>query len=421
MGAEPGECTAARAQLPRHGWQTGLCRKARLGGPVARAAGARHSCHHRHALHRRHTDAGPRPETRCHLPSVPVGWSGLIYAAIVAGWAAVLVPRWVRRNEEAERARAADAMAGIRVLERRNLDALGDGTARRQALHAPQPPTPDLPLRPRPADPDHVAGTRRVPAPPPRRVARSAAARRRLVLTVLAAALLTTTTAVIAGVIPTLALAVPAALLVGFVVLARRAVRREARALARVRTRQARYATGGRVSRLQRAIPRATASGVDDRSDRLSDAAPRVATAAAQPAGVREGEVGLPTAAAPGPGPTDAAEPLADDFDDTDSWAPVPVPLPTYVTAPKAPRVIRRIDLSSSQAWTSGVVDESEAPTGRQFSTEASTGDAPPAAGFPELPPVLASTPADLDATDERDTTTDDTDEGYDQRRAVGD
>jgi hypothetical protein len=350
-----------------------------------------------------------------------VGWSGLIYAAIVAGWAAVLVPRWVRRNEEAENARAADALAGIRVLERRNPDAVGTGTARRQALHAPHPPAPDLPPRLRPADPDHVAGARRVPAPAPRRVARAAARRRRRVFTVLTAVLLATAATVVAGVIPTLALAVPAALLVGFVVLARRAVRREAHALARVRTRRARYATGGQASRPQKVIPRATASRDDDRSNRQSDTTPRVATAAAKPTGVREGEADLPTAAASDAGTTDADEPIADDLDDTDSWAPVPVPLPTYVTAPKAPRVIRRIDLSSSQAWTSGGVGQGEAPTGRQIRADgASAGDAP-AVGFPELPPVLTGTSADLDATDEPGTAADDTDEGYDQRRAVGD
>jgi hypothetical protein len=354
---------------------------------------------------------------------VPVGWSGLIYAAIVAGWAAVLVPRWVRRNEEAERARAADVLAGIRVLERRNLGAPDTGTARRQALHAPHPPIPELPLRPRPADPAHVAGggARRVPPPPPRRVARSAAARRRLVLTVLVAVLLTNAAAVVAGVIPTLALAVPAALLVGFVVLARRAVRREARALAQFRTRQARYATGARVPRPRRLIPRATAVGTDDRSDRESDAAPDVLAAAAQPAGVREGEVGLPTAAAPVAGATATDVPIADDLDDTDSWAPVPVPLPTYVTAPKAPRVIRRIDLSSSQAWTSGGVGQGETPTDQQIRTDARSADDAPAAGFPDLPPVLTGNSADRDAADEPDTATDDTDEGYDHRRAVGD
>ena len=350
-----------------------------------------------------------------------MGWSGLIYAAIVAGWAAVLVPRWVRRNEEAERARAADAMAGIRVLDRRDPDALGNGTARRQALHAPHAPTPDFPPQPRAVSPGQVSGSRRVPAPLPRGVARAAATRRRRVFIVLAAVLVATAAAAVAGVIPALALAVPAAFLVGFVVLARRAVRREARALAQVRTRQARYATWARVPRDRKVTPRASSIDADDRSGRLSDAGPHHAAAVAPTTDVREGQIDLPGAEAVGVWAADLDAATADDLDDTHSWAPVPVPLPTYVTAPKAPTVIRRIDLSSSQAWAFGGVDQGEAPTERQIWTdEASTDDAP-AAGFPELPPVLAGTSADPDAADEPDTTTNESDEAYGQRRAVGD
>ncbi|KDN83934.1 hypothetical protein KCH_45830 [Kitasatospora cheerisanensis KCTC 2395] len=37
-----------------------------------------------------------------------------------------------------------------------------------------------------------------------------------------------------------------------------------------------------------------------------------------------------------------------------DSWEPVPVPLPTYVTAPVAPRVNRGLDLSAPNTWDSG-------------------------------------------------------------------
>ncbi|MEV4557065.1 gephyrin-like molybdotransferase receptor GlpR [Kitasatospora sp. NPDC049285] len=37
-----------------------------------------------------------------------------------------------------------------------------------------------------------------------------------------------------------------------------------------------------------------------------------------------------------------------------DSWEPVPVPLPTYVTAPVAPRVTRGLDLSAPGTWDSG-------------------------------------------------------------------
>lgn len=37
-----------------------------------------------------------------------------------------------------------------------------------------------------------------------------------------------------------------------------------------------------------------------------------------------------------------------------DSWEPVPVPLPTYVTAPVAPRTTRGLDLSGPNTWDSG-------------------------------------------------------------------
>jgi hypothetical protein len=36
------------------------------------------------------------------------------------------------------------------------------------------------------------------------------------------------------------------------------------------------------------------------------------------------------------------------------SWRPVPVPLPTYVTAPRVARTVSTIDLESTGAWTSG-------------------------------------------------------------------
>jgi hypothetical protein len=37
-----------------------------------------------------------------------------------------------------------------------------------------------------------------------------------------------------------------------------------------------------------------------------------------------------------------------------EAWAPNPLPLPTYVTAPKAVRPIKVIDLTTPGAWTSG-------------------------------------------------------------------
>src|SRR5204862_2694082 len=41
-------------------------------------------------------------------------------------------------------------------------------------------------------------------------------------------------------------------------------------------------------------------------------------------------------------------------------WDPVPVPLPTYVLAPRAPRSVRVIDLTRPGTWTSGHLHEDE-------------------------------------------------------------
>jgi hypothetical protein len=49
----------------------------------------------------------------------------------------------------------------------------------------------------------------------------------------------------------------------------------------------------------------------------------------------------------------DDAEPLYDAVAD-EAWQPVPVPLPTYVTAPKAPRSVRTIDLTKPGAYSAG-------------------------------------------------------------------
>jgi len=140
-----------------------------------------------------------------------VGYSGVIYAAIVAAWAAVLVPRWVRRNEEVEEAREIDGVRGVRVLAR-PADAPGAG------LHG------------------HGAGgtaTATFDATPssPRGQAEFgvAARRRRRVLLVLLVAVAVTSTAIVVGRLPAWWVGVPSASLVGFLLLARRAAVREGR------------------------------------------------------------------------------------------------------------------------------------------------------------------------------------------------
>jgi hypothetical protein len=62
---------------------------------------------------------------------------------------------------------------------------------------------------------------------------------------------------------------------------------------------------------------------------------------------------------------------------DPDAWAPVPVPLPTYVTAPKAVRRTRVIDLTTPGAWTSGRLREEE-PSAIDPAARAITDGVPP-------------------------------------------
>jgi hypothetical protein len=136
-----------------------------------------------------------------------MGSSGLIYAAIVAGWAAVLVPRWVRRNEEIDQAREADVARGVRVLQ--PSASLPRGT-RTQARHDPLPVVIDEPrvLADEPQDTHEN---------------RQAARRRRRILIVLVLALVAVTVTAVIGTLPLWSVAIPTLLLVGFLRLAHRA------------------------------------------------------------------------------------------------------------------------------------------------------------------------------------------------------
>ncbi|MCZ9346639.1 hypothetical protein NGM37_53945, partial [Streptomyces sp. TRM76130] len=58
-----------------------------------------------------------------------------------------------------------------------------------------------------------------------------------------------------------------------------------------------------------------------------------------------------------------------------ESWDPVPVPLPTYVTAPVAPRATAGVDLSAPDAWSSA---RSSAAAPDRRGREEAGGDAAP-------------------------------------------
>ncbi|HEX6338541.1 MAG TPA: hypothetical protein VFZ85_16405 [Jiangellaceae bacterium] len=265
-----------------------------------------------------------------------MSYSGLIYAAIVACWASVLVPRWIRRNEEVERAREEDAARGVRVLERRQAH------SRRAPTHSMLPAS-SVPSLPDPAvgrsnaTPDasgYGSYTDDVEPEEGHDPAADyeadlhefylasfavAARRRRRVLTLLVLALGVVALAMAAGRLPTVAIAVPAVLLSAFFVLARRAAVVQARRLDRLR----------RAAR-RRAQARAQAEAEEESAsaEAMSSSGKRIAV------------LDLPEPAEP---------------PDPNAWQPVPVPLPTYLTKAKAETpAVRRIDLSSPGAWTSG-------------------------------------------------------------------
>ena len=164
-----------------------------------------------HTSYWRHTVSGPPRAAPRPVASGAVGYSGVIYAAIVAAWAAVLVPRWVRRNEEVDEAREIDAVRGVRLLARpAEVSRAGrhghgaEGTATATVNAAPSSP--------------HGQEEFGV-----------AAQRRRRVLLVLVVAVTVTATAVVVMRLPAWWVVVPSTSLAGFLVLARRAAVKEAR------------------------------------------------------------------------------------------------------------------------------------------------------------------------------------------------
>lgn len=257
--------------------------------------------------------------------------SGLIYAVIVAAWAGVLVPKWLRRNEEVDQAGEADAARGVRVLERHDegyrvsrhpthphgtvfrgtipseRDAESSerapGFAKRRQMLEWSASRPGENPGPAPigVEPDHEY---------------ELAARRRLrVFVGLIAATAALGVPAAIGIVPIWAPAPMVVLLLTFLVAARRA------AVAQMYRRRHQI----------RLAARAVEYVYFDEADEAS--APRIAV-------------------------FDAPEP---EPEDPDAWSPVDVPLPTYMTKPAVRRLARTIDLSAAGSWTSGRLDPGSA------------------------------------------------------------
>ncbi|WP_031071172.1 hypothetical protein [Streptomyces sp. NRRL WC-3742] len=307
--------------------------------------------------------------------------SGLIYAVIVGAWAAYLVPMWLRRQDELNEARPTERfstairlLAGRSALERRAARALGDESRDEKNTDGPSvqeeaaPGDPDAREPEPPAEwpaPAHVPAAAPAPAPVvpggAERRARLLARRRRMVTVLFLVFALGAVFAAVFGLAFLWVPAVPAALLTLYIGHLRRLERqryevkldrdRAVQAAERLRKREQRRAASTEAVTEHRPAeePAAQAAPVEERVARRPHlrlaadperATPSGSTASAV-AEVTEHEEwvdGMRERGAAGP----------------DSWEPVPVPLPTYVTAPVAPRVSRGLDLSAPGTWNAG-------------------------------------------------------------------
>ena len=229
--------------------------------------------------------------------------SALIFVALAVAWAVYLIPKALKHHDEAQRRRSVDRFSStMRVLARRDG---GDDRSARLVL-SPGRATQTTTVTRKPQ-----AAPTRAQVRARREAARRAAKRRlRVVLLVLAGNAAVATLAALA-IIGWVWCAVPAAVLVAWLVACRLMVKKE-RATDRV-------ARSGREVEVSAELEVEVAL----------DEGPATEELEAVPAAAAEER-------APG------------------SWDPVPVTLPTYVDKATAGRTVRTIDLDSTGVWSSG-------------------------------------------------------------------
>lgn len=222
--------------------------------------------------------------------------SALIFAALAVAWAAYLIPQALRHHEDAVRSRSVDRFSKtMRVLARR------EPVNRRDSRLVVSPGrAPSAPI----VTTKHTSA--REPEPITREATNRAARRRRRVFLLLLVSGLATGAVAAYGLIHWGYVGIPAGLLVAWLIACRLMVRGE---------------------QSRRSAPADAAIGT------ASDAAPAI---------------------------DETPDPLEDTtqtpaITDPALWDPMPVTLPTYVSAPAAAqRTVRTIDLDATGVWTSG-------------------------------------------------------------------
>ena len=332
------------------------------------------------------------------LYGVSVSSSGLIYAVIVGAWAAYLVPMWLRRQDELNEARPTERfstairlLSGRAAMERRYAKELRE----RDAEEAPGDVDPDavtdviesVDVRAFSAPPAHTEARLRDPAherpgrPAPARSRRPSGAeseherrrrsqvlaRRRRTTTILFVAFtLGAVVAAVGGLRFLWAPAVPAVLLSTYIVHLRAQERR--RFVFTMDRRRAEVAAQRlRENRPRRHQPASSAPAESDEEPEAPAPAPTVSPQAAGRRALVE--------------QTDHAEWVDQQRErgpaQGDSWEPVPVPLPTYVTAPVAPRATGGVEVGDPETWSAARSSPAE-PT-RTGSHDTATPEAGPA------------------------------------------
>lgn len=250
--------------------------------------------------------------------------SAFIFVALAVAWAAYLVPKALRHHEDVARTRSVDRFSHrMRVLARREPV---DRKNARLVVNGRRPSTATVEVETPVEAPAAVAAPAEVPAEPTplapaqvrarRAAAKRATKRRRNVLALILLANLAVVGVAAASLISWFYVAIPATLLVAWLVTCRIMVKGERRALEPTRRLPVEPLEEEVESPEDRVLVEQDADEIDPMAD----------TSAGMAAVV-----------------------------DPALWDPVPVTLPTYVgKAPAARRTVRTIDLEGTGVWTSG-------------------------------------------------------------------
>lgn len=283
---------------------------------------------------------------------VSVG-TGLIVAFVVTVWAAYFVPLALRRYDEAHAQSALELLSPLSRVIRRS-QGVETAVSGADADEADEPDEVDDAVDEIPQKPSAVRASR---SGLTRASARLAARRRRRVLFVLLAALAIVSTVAALSYLPLWSIAIPATLLIAWLVACRIQVRSEyGHAPVAPLSLPKIPAVAKRVKRSSAAESEDTVIVVPDLGD-ASDIDPErrhiMEDVPLEPDALDEElAIAVPSAGSHG----------------EMVWDPLPVTLPTYVTKPRAGRTVRTIDFDAPGAWTSGHVEgeQTELPAAEQ-------------------------------------------------------